>query len=77
MKLAQLIDQTRRIRTMAHCNTILPQMLKFIPRHVFAKLDREHGTGRAARSFTRWHQCVHLLFMQLTGRCSSGMASPA
>jgi hypothetical protein len=55
---------------MAHCNTILHQMLKFIPRHVFSKLDQEHGTGRPARSFTRWHQCVHLLFMQLTGRCS-------
>ncbi|MBW1951847.1 MAG: DUF4372 domain-containing protein [Deltaproteobacteria bacterium] len=34
-------------------------LLKFIPRHVFDKLDREHGTGRSARNFTRWHQCVH------------------
>ena len=34
---------------MAHCNTILHQMLKLIPRHVFSKLDSEHGTGRSAR----------------------------
>jgi hypothetical protein len=70
MTLAQVIDQLRKIRTMAHCNTILHQMLKLTPRNVFDKLDSEHGTGRFARSFTRWHQCVHLLFMQLTGKCS-------
>ncbi|MDI6854941.1 MAG: DUF4372 domain-containing protein [Deltaproteobacteria bacterium] len=39
---------------MAHCNTIFHQMLKLIPRHDFAKLEAEHGTGRKARSFSRW-----------------------
>src|SRR4030042_875316 len=53
---------------MAHCNTIFHQMLKLIPRHDFAKLETEHGTGRQARSFTRWSQLVHLLSMQLTAR---------
>ena len=55
---------------MAHCNTIFHQMLKLIPRHNFAKLETEHGTGRKARSFTRWSQLVHLLSMQLTARVS-------
>jgi len=55
---------------MAHCNTIFHQMLKLIPRHHFAKLETEHGTGRKARSFTRWSQLVHLLSMQLTARVS-------
>ena len=55
---------------MAHCNTIFHQMLKLIPRHHFAKLEAEHGTGRKARSFTRWSQLVHLLSMQLTARVS-------
>jgi len=45
-------------------------MLKLIPRHHFSKLEAEHGTGRKARSFTRWHQLVHLLAMQLTARTS-------
>ncbi len=45
-------------------------MLKLIPRHHFAKLEGEHGTGRQARTFSRWHQLVHLLFMQLTSRAS-------
>jgi putative transposase len=45
-------------------------MLKLIPRHHFAKLEAEHGTGRKARSFTRWSQLVHLLSMQLTARVS-------
>jgi hypothetical protein len=55
---------------MAHCNTIFHQMLKLIPRHHFAKLETEHGTGRKPRSFTRWSQLVHLLSMQLTARAS-------
>ena len=55
---------------MAHCNTIFHQMLKLIPRHYFGKLETEHGTGRKARSFTRWSQLVHLLSMQLTARVS-------
>ena len=62
---------------MAHCNTIFHQMLKLIPRHHLAKLETEHGTGRQARSFTRWSQLVHLLSMQLTARASlrDGVAS--
>jgi len=55
---------------MAHSNTIFHHMLKLIPRHHFAKLETEHGTGRKARSFTRWSQLVHLLSMQLTARVS-------
>jgi hypothetical protein len=55
---------------MAQCNTIFHQMLKLIPRHHFAKLEAEHGTGRKARSFSRWSQLVHLLSMQLTARAS-------
>jgi len=55
---------------MAHCNTIFHQMLKLIPRHHFAKLEAEHGTGRKARTFTRWSQLVHLISMQLTARVS-------
>jgi hypothetical protein len=62
---------------MAHCNTIFHQMLKLVPRHHFAKLEAEHGTGRKARTFTRWSQLVHLLSMQLTARASlrDGIAS--
>ncbi len=55
---------------MAHCNTIFHQMLKLIPRHHFGKLETEHGTGRKARSFSRWSQLAHLLSMQLTARVS-------
>jgi len=43
---------------MAHCNTIFHQMLKLIPRHHFAKLEAQHGTGRQARSFTRRSQLM-------------------
>jgi hypothetical protein len=55
---------------MAPCNTIFHQMLKLIPRHVLGKLETEHGTGRQARTFTRWSQLVHLISMQLTARVS-------
>jgi len=52
-------------------------MFKLIPRHHFARLEQEHGTGRQARSFTRWNQLVHLVFIQLTARASlrDGVAS--
>ena len=55
---------------MAHCSTILSQILKKIPRHVLTTLDKVHGTGRAARRFSRWDQLVHLLAIQLTNRVS-------
>jgi len=51
---------------MVHCNTFFHQMLKLIPRHHFAKLEGQHGTGRKARSFSCWSHLVHLLYMQLT-----------
>ena len=55
---------------MAHCNTVFHQLLRFIPRHRFGALEKEHGTGRKARKFTRWNQFVALMFMQITGRVS-------
>jgi len=55
---------------MGHCNTIFHQLLRFIPRHRFGALEKEHGTGRKARKFTRWNQFVALMFMQITGRVS-------
>jgi putative transposase len=55
---------------MAHCNTIFHQLLRFIPRHRFGTLEKQHGTGRKARKFTRWNQFVALMFMQITGRAS-------
>jgi hypothetical protein len=52
-------------------------MLKLIPRHHFSRLEQEYGTGRQARSFSRWNQLVHLVFIQLTARASlrDGVAS--
>lgn len=55
---------------MAHNNTLFNNMLKIIPRHEFSTLEKRHGTGRKARTFTRWNQFVHLMFMQLTSRSS-------
>jgi len=45
-------------------------MLKIISRHDFSTLEKRHGTGRKARTFSRWNQFVHLMFMQLTARAS-------
>ena len=55
---------------MAHHNTLFHSMLNFIPRHQFSALEKQYGTGRKSRTFTRWNQFVHLMFMQLTGRSS-------
>ena len=45
---------------MAHCNTILSRILKFIPRHEFETLANQHHSGRALRTSSRWSQFVGL-----------------
>ena len=55
---------------MAHCNTILSQILKFVPRHEFESLANHHHSGRAFRTATRWSQFVIMAMAQLSGRIS-------
>jgi hypothetical protein len=52
---------------MAHCNTILPQILKFVPKHEFEVLANQHHSGRAFRTASRWSQFVGLTAAQLSG----------
>ncbi len=55
---------------MAHCNTILSQILKLIPRHEFEVLANRHHSGRTFRRASRWSQFVTLAMAQLSGRSS-------
>ncbi len=55
---------------MSHTNTVLSQLLKFIPRHEFQSLAREHHQGQRLRKISRWDQFVGLLMAQLSGRQS-------
>ena len=55
---------------MAHCNTILSQILKLVPRHEFETLAKQHHAGRAFRKASRWSQFVSLTMAQLSGRNS-------
>ena len=55
---------------MSHSNTILSQLLKFVPRHEFESLAKSHHSGRACRSASRWSQFVCLATAQLSGRNS-------
>ena len=55
---------------MAHCNTILSQILKLVPRHEFEALANKHHSGRMFRSASRWSQFVIMAFGQLSGRRS-------
>jgi len=54
----------------AHCNTILSQILKIVPRHEFEVLANQHHSGRSFRKASRWAQFTCLVVAQLTGRCS-------
>ena len=58
------------IRATTHRDTVFHHLLKFIPRHRFADLDEDHGTGRKTRKFTRWDQFAAFMFMQIPGRAS-------
>ena len=55
---------------MAHCNTILAQILKLVPRHEFEVLANQHHSGRSFRTASRWSQFVTMSIAQLTGRRS-------
>jgi len=55
---------------MAHCNTIFSQILKFVPRHEFETLAKQHHCGRSFRTASRWSQSVSLAMAQLSGRNS-------
>ena len=55
---------------MAHVNTVLNQMLKFIPRHEFETLANRYHTGRKFRTASRWSQFVTMTIAQLSGRQS-------
>ena len=55
---------------MAHCNTILSQILKLVPRHEFETLANRHHSGRSFRTASRWSQFVTMTMAQLSGRNS-------
>jgi hypothetical protein len=55
---------------MAHCNTILSQILKLVPRHEFEALANRHHSGRSFRTASRWSQFVTMAMGQLAGRIS-------
>jgi hypothetical protein len=55
---------------LAHHNTVFSQLLRFIPRHEFETLARQHHCGRAFRTASRWSQFVTMAMAQLAGRNS-------
>jgi hypothetical protein len=70
MKSRQVIVTKQGNQAMSHCNTVLSQILKFVPRHEFEALANEHHSGRPFRKASRWSQFVTLSLAQLTGRNS-------
>ncbi len=55
---------------MAHCNTILNQMLKILPRHEFQKSVDTHQGDKKVRNLSCWAQLVSMMFGQLSFRKS-------
>ena len=55
---------------MAHCNTVLSQLLKLIPRHEFEKLANQVDGKVRSTALTRWSQFTALAVGQLNGRRS-------
>jgi hypothetical protein len=55
---------------MAHCNTIFSQLLRFVSRHEFETLAKQHHSGRSFRTASRWSQFVTMTMGQLAGRNS-------
>jgi Domain of unknown function (DUF4372) len=55
---------------MAHCNTVLSQLLKMVGRHGFEKIASAHHEGQKLRKTSPWSQFVVMAFAQLSGRQS-------
>jgi len=55
---------------MPHSNTILSQILKFVPRHEFGTLAKQHDGARRSDGMSRWTQFMAMATAHLTGRCS-------
>lgn len=56
---------------MAHCSTLMGQLLQLIPRHVFEHVvDSQAWQGPNPRKFTYWSHLVAMLFGQWSGRKS-------
>ena len=55
---------------MAHHNTILAQILRFVPRHDFQALSMAHDGKRRSDALSRWSQFFAMVIAQLGGRSS-------
>jgi len=57
----------RHNQVVAHCNTILSRILRFVPGHEFQTFAKQHHSGRAFRRASRWSKLVGLTMAQLSG----------
>ena len=55
---------------MSHHNTVLSQLLKLVPRHVFSTLSNQYDEKRRSDAISRWTQFVAMSTAQLAGRSS-------
>ena len=55
---------------MAHCNTVLSQLIKLIPRHEFERLANQVDGQVRNTALGRWSQFLALTVGQLSGRQS-------
>lgn len=55
---------------MAHFNTIMNQILKYIPRHDFESSVRQYNGDKKVRRFSCWSQFITMIYAQLTQRKS-------
>jgi len=55
---------------MAHCNTVVSEIIKMFPRHEFESLAKEHHKGQKFRTYNRWSQFMAMIISQLSSRKS-------
>jgi len=52
---------------MAHCSTVLNQIVRYLPRGNFEKFVREHGGDHRVRGFSCWKLFLSHIYAQLSG----------
>src|SRR5210317_774545 len=70
MSSPQTIEKQIGNQALSHHDTVLSQLLKFIPRQEFETLANRHHSGRVFHTASRWSQFVTMAIAQLAGRNS-------
>lgn len=68
MVVSQQLQALTAFSMYVHTNTVLHQLLGFLPKDTFLRFVGQHNTDKWTKSLTSWNHLVVLLYAQATGK---------